>query len=363
MTEFISGLDLNEQFYQEVVRPILRAEFPDLVYSAARLGGGSDVLGFDDEMSTDHDWGIRQQIFLRKDDEVGVATAVSEVLARQLPYSFHGVSVHFSEPNEEGTQLMESIESGPVNHRIQVTSLAKFFTEETGIDPYQGWDAVAWLSVAQQQLLHVTAGRVFVDGLSELEPLRQKFSYFPHDVWLYLLSCQWSRIGQEDHFVGRTGRRGDDIGSRLLAGRLVHDIMMLGFLYEKQYAPYPKWFGTAFARLDCGPALQPILHQVLTAVTWQEREAALCHAFALVGDMHNGLDLTPPQKTGCEQFYGRPFQVHAGDYVSALRAAISDEAVLALPPHLGSIDQFSDNTDLRSYPAMFERLRPLYKGI
>lgn len=363
MTEFISGLDLNEQFYQEVVRPILRAEFPDLVHSVARLGGGSDVLGFDDAMSTDHDWGIRQQIFLQDDDEAWAATAVSETLAHNLPYSYRGISVHFGEPDEEGSQLTETIDSGPVNHRIQVTTMADFFTEEIGIDPHKAWDVVDWLSVAQQQLLHVTAGRVFVDGLGQLIPLRQKFSCFPRDVWLYLLSCQWSRIGQEDHFVGRTGIRGDDIGSRLLAGRLVHDIMMLGFLYEKRYAPYPKWFGTAFARLDCGPALQPILHQVLTAVTWQEREAALCQAFALVGDIHNSLDLTSPQKTGCEQFYGRPFQVHTGDYVSALRAAITDKEVLALPPHLGSIDQFSDNTDLRSYPAMFERLRPLYKGI
>lgn len=361
MTEFISGLDLNERFYHEVVRPLLLAEFPDLPHAAARLGGGSDVLGFDDEMSTDHDWGIRQQIFLREEDHQRWATAVTKTLAENLPYTYHGYSLHFAEPTEEGSRITEEVTSGPVNHRIELVTIRQFFASEIGLDPFPAWEVSDWLCVPQQQLLHVTAGRVFVDEWGELTNLRQKLAYFPHDVWLYLLASQWSRIGQEDHFVGRTGFRGDEIGSRLLAARLVHDVMMLGFLYEKRYAPYPKWFGTAFKQLDCGPVLAPILQDVLTAVTWSDRQAHLCQAFTVVGDMHNRLKVTPKLPVGCEQFHGRPFQVHVGGYVSHLQAAICDEKVLALPPNLGSIDQISDNTDLRSYPKRFAKLRPLYK--
>lgn len=88
MTIFTPSLDLNEQFYHEVVRPILAAEFPGLAHSAARLGGGSDVLGFDDAMSADHDWGIRQQIFLRKEDQARWVTALT--LSHQLPYTYRG---------------------------------------------------------------------------------------------------------------------------------------------------------------------------------------------------------------------------------------------------------------------------------
>jgi hypothetical protein len=44
----------------------------------------------------------------------------------------------------------------------------------------------------------------------------------------------------------RAGFVGDELGSALIGSRLVRDIMNLCFLLEKQYAPYPKWFGTAF---------------------------------------------------------------------------------------------------------------------
>jgi hypothetical protein len=256
---------------------------------------------------------------------------------------------------------LQEIHQGPVNHLIEVTTTRDFFIREVGLDPFKAWDAIDWLSVAQQQLLSVTAGRVFADGLGELEPLREKLAYYPHDVWLYLLACQWRRIGQEDHFVGRTGYRGDDMGSRLLAARLVHDVMLLCFLMEKRYAPYPKWFGTAFQELACAPDLTPILGQVLAADAWQERETYLCAAFEYVGQMHNHLQITAPMLTGCEPFHGRPFRAHAGAYETALHEVISDRQVKQLPPYLGSIDQFSHSTDLRSTPALFGKLRPLYE--
>ena len=53
---FIPGLELSARFYREAVRPLLDARFPGLRHAAARLGRGSDVLGFDTEMSMDHDW-------------------------------------------------------------------------------------------------------------------------------------------------------------------------------------------------------------------------------------------------------------------------------------------------------------------
>lgn len=47
------GIELAALFYAEVVRPILM----DIPHSAALLGEGSEVLGFDSVRSHDHAWG------------------------------------------------------------------------------------------------------------------------------------------------------------------------------------------------------------------------------------------------------------------------------------------------------------------
>ena len=65
---FIKGLELGELFYTEAVKPILAKYFADLTYSAALIGTGSEVLGFDTPQSMDHDWGPRLMLFLTEAD-------------------------------------------------------------------------------------------------------------------------------------------------------------------------------------------------------------------------------------------------------------------------------------------------------
>jgi len=258
--------------------------------------------------------------------------------------------------------LVEKTE-GPVDHRIRVTNIKDFFQAFMGIDPFQALSAIDWLTIPQQFLLGVTKGRVFVDDLGKLGPIRNKLAYFPQDVWLYLLACQWARIGQEEHFVGRTGWLHDGIGSRLLASRLVHDLMLLGFLMGKRYAPYPKWFGTAFAELDCAAALLPELEAVLAAATWQGRERYLCAAYEQMAERHNALGITLPLTTKCVQFHERPFRViNAEDFTSAILKTIKDASIRQISTKIGSIDQFSHSTDLRSDSKLHRRLVDLYKN-
>jgi hypothetical protein len=51
MPKFIPGLELSRIFYQYEVKPILDRNFPALRYSAALIGWGSEVLGFDTALS------------------------------------------------------------------------------------------------------------------------------------------------------------------------------------------------------------------------------------------------------------------------------------------------------------------------
>ncbi len=90
----------------------------------------------------------------------------------------------------------------------------------------------------------------------------------------------------------RAGFVGDELGSALIGSRLVRDIMSLCFLMEKQYAPYPKWFGSGFQNLACAKELSPSLWSAQTAETWGEREKALCNAYEILAKKHNTLNIT-----------------------------------------------------------------------
>lgn len=361
---FIPGLQLCEHFYWQVVRPILDAEFPGLAHAAALLGSGSEVLGYDDAMSTDHHYGPRVLLFLHDDEQRSSAQAIHQALATHLPYHFLGFSTNFSEPdpNDNGTQVLTEIDSGPVNHRVSLHTLQSFFIEQLSFDLSQPLEAADWLTFSQQHLLAVTAGRVYHDDLG-LNQVRERFAFYPHDVWLYLLAAGWARIGQEEHLMGRAGLVGDEIGSALIGARLVRDIMRLCFLMERRYAPYPKWFGTAFKRLACAGDLQPVLTHALHAQSWQERQQWLVNAYQQIAALHNALGVTEPLPEEARNFFGRPFQVIAlHGFESALLAQIRDRSMLPIAERrpIGSIDQFSDSTDLLEDTARSSLLKCLY---
>ncbi len=122
---------------------------------------------------------------------------------------------------------------------------------------------------------------------------------------------------------------------------------------EREYAPYTKWLGTAFAGLTCGASLSPLLHEAVSSPGWPDRERALAAAFEDVADRFNALGLIAPQEPTMRPFYNRPFRVlGSGRFADACLAetSLSDLAML------GAIDQFVDSTDVLSHPAPRARL-------
>jgi hypothetical protein len=328
-------------------------------HAAARLGPCSDVLGFDTPMSMDHDWGLKLALFLNDDDE-GKEGAVHSLLAQELPFEFMGIPTSFTPPDEKGAAAMHLAAVRPLNHAVKVTTPRQFFSFWLRLKIDQPFTVVDWLSVSAQTLRELTAGAVYHDSPGQLTAIRQELSWYPHDVWLYLLACGWQRIGQEEHLMPRAGSVGDELGSALIGSRLGRDIMSLCFLLEKQYPPYPKWFGSAFQRLACAPALTPVLLQAQRAETWQARQAALCDALRELARLHNALGVTEPLSEAVQSFFERPFMVIGGErFVEALLAQIADPAVQAVARLglIGSVDQFSDSTDLRSHMNWRSRLQ------
>jgi hypothetical protein len=338
---FTPGLQLASAFYEEVVAGLVG----DTRHSAAFLGWGSDVLGYDTERSTDHGWGPRLQVFV-EDEET--AERLGPRVDEGLPEEFRGWPTRFG------------WDEHPVVHRVRVTTLAAWLEEQLGFDPRGGMTSNDWLTTPQQLLLEVTAGAVFHDGLGELAPLRSELEWYPREIWLWLLACQWRRIDQEEPFVGRTAEVDDQLGSRVLATRLARDLVRLCFLIERRYAPYSKWLGSAFARLDAASSVGPLLAHAAIAPDFVHREEALVRAVELVARRHNRLGLTAEVEPTVRLFHERPFRVlGSGRFVDACLAEVSDPWLRSLPL-IGSIDQLSDSADVLSNAELTRRFAALY---
>ena len=203
---FIPGLELSRRFYWEAVRPVLERSFSGLPHGAALIGSGSETLGFDDEMSTDHGWGPRLQLFLRPDDWGTHAVDIDAALREGLPHSFLGYPTNFSEPNpdDNGVQLLEATGSRPVNHKVETQTIEDFFGGYLNFDIDGAIGVSDWLTFPQQKLRTLTAGEVFHDEIG-LDDVLSRFNWYPSDVWRYLLAAGWARIGQEEHLMGRAG--------------------------------------------------------------------------------------------------------------------------------------------------------------
>jgi hypothetical protein len=317
------------------VRPVLDRAYPGLAYSAALLGWGSEVLGFDSQRSTDHNWGPRLQVFLAAGGGPS-SGEIDAMLASELPATFQGHRTAFPDTQDP---------SGTARHWVEVAPLGSWLTGELGFDPTRPVRLLDWLAAPTQRLAEVTAGAVFHDGTGELNRARSRLAWYPHDVWLYVLACQWQRIGQEEAFPGRCAESGDELGSAIVTARLARDLMRLCLLMARRYPPYSKWLGTALARLPDGADIALALSRAVSAADWQTRERHLGHAYEIAAALHNRLGLTGHVDPQTRPYYERPYQViDAGRFAAALCEAITDPQIQRLPG-AGAVDQFIDSTD------------------
>ena len=353
MTQFVPGLELSRRFYEELVRPILADHFPNLPYAAARIGWGSEVLGFDTPMSMDHDWSPTVMIFVRSED-ADYRDQIRAVCAAQLPDDFLGFPLNKSSDSYD-----------PRHYAVFAATARQFIYHHIEWDIQQPFTTSDWLSLSSQFLAELTAGAVFHDAVGEIGRIRQQLAWYPDPVWRYLMAASWERIGQENHLMGRAGIVGDELGSSLIAARLVRDIMYLCFLMERRYAPYPKWFGSAFQQLTCAEELSPLLWRIQRAETWQQREAALCDVYLALGKRHNELAITESIEVKVSQFHDRPFTViDVEPYQTALMVDLDSAKFPSLHGQeiIGNIDHWSDSTSLKSNMMWRAKIRNIYQA-
>jgi len=360
--KFMKGLDLNRVFYHEVIKPLMKEYFPGLPYSAALNGHGSDVIGFDSPTSIDHNWGPHLNIFLKYSDYLTWAPRIDEMLRKCLPYTFKGFSTNFTENNPDLylKQVQKYITKGDVNHLCGIFSIRGFLNHYLHFDRDQEIGLYDWLTFPEQNLVEVTAGEIYHDGLGELQKMRQLFQYYPHDVWLYALRVQWGKIANELQFHARTGEEGDELGSRIMAGRMVEKIIKMCFLMERKYAPYLKWLGSSFKQLRSSKKLLLPLLKMEQSPNWKVRQEYTFKAYQLLGAMHNSLGITRRIPVKAEKFPGRSYKVlDVSIFIKEIEKMIKDEKLRNMKFILGRIDQFIDHAKIGHENYVFRHMQDL----
>src|SRR3982750_660866 len=109
-TGFIPGLEMGALFHRDIVAPIIRSRFPSMKYAAALIGPGSEVLGFDNEISTDHDWRPRVFIFLDESDKKSFGADLETILAQETPNMFRGFSTRAQKKEDLRSQTVFSVD-------------------------------------------------------------------------------------------------------------------------------------------------------------------------------------------------------------------------------------------------------------
>jgi hypothetical protein len=344
----VRGGELARQFHADVVAPLLARAVPGLGYAAGRLGSGSDVLGFDDAMSRDHDWGCRLTLLVDEADRDAVPR-VSELLERELPESYRGYPVRFP------------VTWDPTpGHKVEVATVAGFAASRLGVDPTGGLSVLDWLVLTGQSVLEVTAGPVYCDRTAWLARVRAVLRWYPPDIERYVLAAAWQRLCQEMPMAGRAAERGDEPGSRLLSARLAGDLIWLAFVLSRRWPPYPKWRGTAFQALDIAADLAGPLTAAVTAPRWRDRESGLAAAGELLLSAQRARGLPAPA-AAVTRFWDRPYRTIDQAVPQALLADITNPEVTSLPL-VGSVEQWANSADILASPARRAALRAAYQA-
>jgi hypothetical protein len=363
VSKFIKGLDLSQMFFEEVVKKIIMNDFPNLKFDAALIGPGSEILGFDDIVSTDHHWGPRVQIFLSDDDYPKYKGELNLILREKLPYTFQGYSVNWNEPdpNDSNNQFLKEINSGLVNHRIEINSVNNYLYDNLAISNLDLTD-IDWLLIPEQKLVEFTSGKIFYSGLRDLADARSKLNYYPFNVWIFKLISEWDHIAEEMAFIGRTGSIGDDLGSRIEASRMVRHIIRLALVLNRIYIPYPKWLTTKFNCLEFNHNLSKLLLKILNTNNWREREDLLCQAYLILLDKQNSLNVTPILHLTPQRFFSRDIRVIEVKKITKELKKILKPPLSEIKYPIGSIDNFIDDTHILSDSLFAKKLRLLYQS-
>ncbi len=222
------GLERCRMFYQEYGRPMLE-KFPGLKghFTAGLAGEGSECFGYDDAVSTDHDYFPRFFIWLDDEAYEKYGTALEQAYSR-LPNQFE--------------EFPDTILTPEASFRCGVCKTSDFYFRLLGRKkPPQTLED--WILLQETRLATATNGEIFeASGGGFMEQRQIYLSYFPEDVRKKKLAARLRKMAQMGQYqYARCMQRGESVAAQIALSDFIQNTCSCCFLLEKQYMPYFKW--------------------------------------------------------------------------------------------------------------------------
>ena len=237
----ICGLDLAEEFYEHVAKQSLNEHFPAFVNRMAigLVGEGSECFGFDDELSTDHDFGPGFCIWLTKEDY--------QYFGKELQQWYNSLPTEYKGYSRSDKQTVTG--SG----RVGVWCMDDFFKHFTGYsDPSQAPNEDAILNISDDTMATILNGRIFQDPSGIFSNKRLAFyDMFTEKIWRTKLANSLILLGKYGQYnYPRAMKRGDYVTAQMILYKYIEELLKFVHYINHVFPPYYKWLKKSASSLN-----------------------------------------------------------------------------------------------------------------
>lgn len=224
----MKGLELCQRYYEEIALPYLNEKCPEAMLHAAAglVGEGSECLGFDDDLSPDHDFGPGFCLWLNRDDYAAWGPALTAAY-ESLPGEYLGY---------------RRLETRRGAGRVGVMEIESFYGRFIGREQPPA-NLRRWLILPEHFLCLLSAGKVFSDPTGEFSAIRKVIrDYYPEDVRIKKIAARAAEMARSGQYnYARAMRRHDPAAAGMALFDFIRSAMHMIYLCNHVYAPYDKW--------------------------------------------------------------------------------------------------------------------------
>jgi len=226
MSQMKNGMTLSKEYYEEFGKKMIHEKFPEYEGKIAvgLIGEGSDCFGFDDEISTDHDFGPAFCMWVSDDTYEAIGEKLTEEY-ENLPSEYKGYK-----------RTDTSYGAG----RRGVIRISDFYKKFLGTDVYED---INYSAIEDYSFAAVTNGEIFRDDEAIMSEMRAKLvTGYPDRIRMLKIAQEAAAFAQcAQYNYLRMLSREDEVTAQIMLSDGIKHMMKLYHHINRAYPPHDKW--------------------------------------------------------------------------------------------------------------------------